>query len=276
MAATVACRDMYTPATSVASVDEIREIEDRALRAWPAIETVDYDGWLLRFADGYTRRANSVNPHHPSILPIAEKLERCEREYRLRGIQPRFRLTPAAHPEGLDRTLEAAGYVAEIPTAVYQMPLAGSWESSGPGEVRISQERSTSWEDAKLAFSAIPPHHHEQLRGIYDRIEPELGYATVSVESEVVAVGAAVVDSGFVGLFGLVTADRHRRNGYGSQLVKRLLAWGAERGASSAYLQVYVPDSPDAVRMYERLGFLWRYDYWYRVPGQELSSPSSP
>ena len=33
----------------------IRLIEELSLNAWPALQTVLYDGWVLRFADGYTR-----------------------------------------------------------------------------------------------------------------------------------------------------------------------------------------------------------------------------
>jgi len=40
----------------------IRHIEELALNAWPALQTLLLDGWVVRFANGYTRRANSVNP----------------------------------------------------------------------------------------------------------------------------------------------------------------------------------------------------------------------
>ena len=40
----------------------IRYLEELALNAWTSIQTVVYDGWLIRFSNGYTKRANSVNP----------------------------------------------------------------------------------------------------------------------------------------------------------------------------------------------------------------------
>ena len=37
-----------------------REIEELTLNAWPPLETLFFDGWILSFSDGYTRRANSI------------------------------------------------------------------------------------------------------------------------------------------------------------------------------------------------------------------------
>ncbi len=42
-------------------VDEVRRLEELAFRGWPALESRDLDGWRLRFSNGYTKRANSIN-----------------------------------------------------------------------------------------------------------------------------------------------------------------------------------------------------------------------
>ena len=44
----------------------IRLIEEHALNAWPPLQTLLLDGWVLRLANGYTRWANSVNPLYAS------------------------------------------------------------------------------------------------------------------------------------------------------------------------------------------------------------------
>ncbi len=75
-----------------------RTIEELTLNAWPALQTVLYDGWLLRFADGYTRRANSVNPIYPSAVPLADKIAACERAYAARDQEA----TPARN-QGIGR-----------------------------------------------------------------------------------------------------------------------------------------------------------------------------
>ena len=43
-------------------IKEILQIEELSINAFPAILTELYDGWILRYSNGYTYRGNSVNP----------------------------------------------------------------------------------------------------------------------------------------------------------------------------------------------------------------------
>ncbi len=60
----------------------IRFIEELSLSALPALETIYLDGWVLRFADNYTRRANSINPLYPGTRTLDENLREAEALYR--------------------------------------------------------------------------------------------------------------------------------------------------------------------------------------------------
>ena len=45
---------------SVLTEDARRALEEAAARAWPPHETLERDGWTLRFSGGGSQRANSV------------------------------------------------------------------------------------------------------------------------------------------------------------------------------------------------------------------------
>src|SRR5687768_17494403 len=94
----------------------IREIEERAAGAWPALATVEVDGWLARFAGGYTRRANSVWPLDEGRRAPEEKVAECERLYAERGQACIFKLTPVQAE--LDALLERRGYTREAESLV--------------------------------------------------------------------------------------------------------------------------------------------------------------
>src|SRR5574341_643135 len=102
----------------------IRLIEELSLNAWPSLQTVHYDGWVLRFADGYTRRANSINPVFSSSLNIDDKIKYCEDLFRTKQRKVVFKMTPQVYPENLDDILARKWYREETPTTVQTLDLA--------------------------------------------------------------------------------------------------------------------------------------------------------
>jgi len=88
----------------------IRTLEELSMNAWPALQTMLYGGWVLRFANGYTRRANSINPIYPSTRGVEKKIAACEEIYRGRNLRVVYKMTRAVFPENLDAILEGKGY----------------------------------------------------------------------------------------------------------------------------------------------------------------------
>jgi N-acetylglutamate synthase len=109
--------------TSVVTSDP-RLLEELTLNAWPALETLLFDGWVLSFSDGYTRRANSIHPLYPSRLPLAAKIAACEAAYAARGQEAVFKLTSSVDDTQLDRALADLGYQLAATTSVQTAQLA--------------------------------------------------------------------------------------------------------------------------------------------------------
>ena len=70
-----------------------RGIEAVAARWWPPAGIVQQGPWRLRFADGFTGRANSVAPLEPvADADLPDRIAAAEACYRDQGLPPRFQV----------------------------------------------------------------------------------------------------------------------------------------------------------------------------------------
>lgn len=245
-----------------------RTIEECCLNAWPGLQQQVLEGWMLRFAGGYTRRANSVQTLHGAEGDVHARLRECEAAYGARGYACTFKITPLARPAGLDAILERAGYRREGETSVQVLdPLPAA--RPHPGCV-LTDALGEDWQRAFARLDGTPRAHLPTRRAILGKIAlPHTAGllrtpGTEGTEGAVAACGRAVAEQAQVGLFDLATDPAHRGRGLAGHLAGHLLAWGARQGATRAYLQVEVDNAP-ALRLYARLGFRELYRYWYRV-----------
>lgn len=241
----------------------ITNIEELSLNAWAALQTVLYDGWIIRFANGYTKRANSVNPLYPSNMHIDEKLQFCENLYREKNLPVVFKMTPAVYPSNLDETLSKSGYQKDSPTSVQTLDLE-ALNLKTPSKTEIRDNLSNEWLENFCAMSAISDLQRETLREILTSIVPHHCFVSLKSDGRVIACGLGVLQSGYIGLFDIVTDKDFRSSGHGQQIVKSILAWGKQNNAKKAYLQVMLDNIP-ALYLYSKIGFIERYQYWYRV-----------
>jgi GNAT superfamily N-acetyltransferase len=241
-------------------------IEQTSLNAWPCLQQLHYDGWILRFANGYTRRANSVNPIYEGTLDVVTKITGCQEIYRRRQLTPVFKISPFAQPAELDDLLADLGYHRNAPTSVQLRALAGvPAPAATPG--RQWSTPTAAWVKAFVHLNRISASQVPALQDILHNIVPETNFTVVQHQHQPVACGLAVLEGSYVGLFDLVTDPAQRQRGFGTELILGLLAWAKERGASTAYLQVMLNNEP-AQKLYAKLGFEELYKYWYRLlPG---------
>ena len=99
---------------------------------------------------------------------------------------------------------------------------------------------------------------------LLDRVQLPSAYACAAVGDAVVAVGRAVVDDGWVGVFGMATRPAARRTGAARSVLASLAQWAEDLGAARMYLQVERDNFP-ALRLYERAGFRVMCGFHYRA-----------
>jgi GNAT superfamily N-acetyltransferase len=241
-----------------------KRIEEVAFNAWPALQQMLYDGWLLRFSNGYSKRGNSINPIYPSTIDVDEKIETCEKMYAERDLPPIFRLSPQSTPPDLDGLLEARNYRKIDPTSVLYLRLQ-ELQLSLEDEAGFNQDSVDGWLTVFHAMRGLDPNAERNHALIVQSIPSRILAAILNVGEEPVACGLGVLERGYFGFFDILTHPKHRGQGYATRLINGMLKWAIQCGAAHAYLQVE-RENIAAQGLYAKFGFQEAYYYWYRIP----------
>ncbi len=215
-------------------------------------------GWLLRFSEGLTRRANSAN----ALAPLTRANPRdCEALYRRVGQPTIFRVLTLLDPS-IDEQLERLGYTSEGESCVLYGDLDG-FETAVDPEVQLLAQPSAEW---FAAMAALQNHTGEQAkiyRGIIGQLAIPAAFAALSAEGEIVAVAYGALHRGLLCYESVITGGRRRRQGYGRRIIMALAVWAKDNGASGACLEVEAANLP-ARALYNSVGLkteLYRYHY---------------
>ena len=213
-----------------------REAQRRALALWPDLETEPLGDWLLRHSTTSTaRRANSVLTMGSSGLE--GDYERVVAFYEARGRRPIAAVLPDSAEDDLFR---------------------------GHGWVLESHDHDTVFKIAGVA-AARRTLSGVSLPGLDVAIVGDDRLVTAEAagdDGRVIVSGVAAYDDDWVGFRTIEVNPAERRRRLGLLVMAELLAWGAERGATTAYLQV-LGDNARAHALYDGLGFVEHHRYRY-------------
>lgn len=244
-----------------------KAIEEITLNTWPAEQSVLLNGWVLRTAAGYTKRANSVNPlygEESSIADLTNQIKLAEQYYKDAGLKPVFKITPYIQPTNLDEALAERGYTVVEPSSVRLLELEGLATPDLRYEIQVQESLTEEWLNAFTKLSALSKDNGSTLTRMLSACLLQQGYILLFNNGVPTACGLGVIQNGYIGLFDIITASDQRRQGMAEQLLLALLHWGKTQGATTAFLQV-VQANTGASALYDKLGFKEIYQYWYRV-----------
>jgi GNAT superfamily N-acetyltransferase len=212
---------------------DIRNLEHAAALAWPGVEQQRLDGWLLRFGRGSTRRANSAVPLD---VPTDTDVSAIIDWYGGHGVAPLI-----SAPDRLFRIPPG------VPIDAETLVMTGDVRMQQPSAVTIAARPDDEW--LRLYRRDVPV---AVLTAVLD------GEVAFAVSGNAAVGRGAVTDSPdgarWVGLSAVHVVEEARRRGLARQLCEALLAWGAQLGATRAYVQV-LADNTAATRLYESMGF---------------------
>ncbi|MGQ7296192.1 GNAT family N-acetyltransferase [Quadrisphaera sp. KR29] len=238
------------------------ELQRTAAEHWRPVEREDLGEWQLRAAGGFTGRANSALAVGDPGCDLGTALQRVRDFYAARDLEA----VVAAPTGALTSELERRGWAVRTPTRVMTAPVPATGEAevrSALAGLRLDDEPDDAWLAGYQGRGPVGPAGRKVLLSADERV-----FASLREDGEVLAVARGSLSRGaggtWLGLSAVETSPAHRRQGLGARMTRALLAWGAQRGATAAFLQVAVANDA-ARRLYEGHGFTQHHEYRYLV-----------
>jgi len=239
----------------------IRAIEELSMNAFPAMDTMYYDGWMIRMSEGKSKRVNSVYSLYPSAIPIEEKVLCCENVFRENRLRRIFKLTEQETCSGLDSFLRGRRYKEAGRTQIKTLSLKNR-EFGTDCDFEYFTDFPKDWYRDLCHAENRKPIDKLLMAEAWKRVVPPQCYISCLINGRRIAFGRGVLDKGFIGIYGVFVDEQYRGRGYGRKITEELLAYGKKKGCDSAYLQVE-DGNHKAIRLYEKIGFSEAYQYWY-------------
>ncbi len=225
-----------------------RAAEEHTRWLWPHLEVEALGEWQLRSDPApvgrLRKRANSCLAFGSPGLPLPAALARVEAFYAARRRDVVVQVPLGGDAGDLESALVDRGWTA-VPGGDAHFMLAS-----------LSRTLRTARRHPVAAEPGAPAVGEPALEESGDQAVVRVGEA---------AVGRAAYHDDWLGLHGLDVDPAYRRRGLATRVVAELLEWGAERGATTAWLHVEVDNSP-AIALYEALGFTRHHACRYLVP----------
>ncbi len=233
------------------------EADRLALPGWRPVESEPLGDWVLRASGGFSSRGNSVLALGDPGTPLPEAVQQVAAWYQARSLAPRAHV----HPTSVEAAaFEAAGWTTYESTLLMLASVSRVLRRLGRAP-RADVQHAVAVDEGWLATDERAARHGAPARQVLEA--GEVTFATLRDETgTVVARGRGAFHADWIGVSSLWTREDVRRTGLGGAVLGSLLEWGAERGATTTYLQVVVSNVA-AQELYEARGYEahHRYDY---------------
>ncbi len=250
--------EVGAPAVDLAKV---QACEERIINCWPALRTLLMGDWVVRFANGYSGRANSASPLRPGAILKAPELDAVEALYREQQRPAIFRLSPLAHAAVAPLLLER-GYRLVVRSTGMIGPLRHGRPIHDPC-IHVARAPTTAWIEGVCALQAPGKRDTATFGAMMNLLAVPAGFFEIVEQGAVVGYGLGTVDRGYLEVSSVILAEASRGLGFGRRLLTAMRHWGAENGAEQVLLQVDVANGrARALYCSQGMRDLYQYDQY--------------
>jgi GNAT superfamily N-acetyltransferase len=246
---------------------QIREIQETFLNSWPSKDYYFLNGWILRFNDGITDRANAVVPLNYYGSNPDKNIKDVEKIYRKINLIPSFMIYDHCKPDNLKSLLLNRGYNVVSPTRVMTSTPDDLINPSLNTEFEYNffDDRVHNFSRFISKFSHWTESEQECISRLTNRIIiPKSKFIIVKNEKNTIACMMGVLTNNFHLYIADVLVDpSFRRKQIASTMFYKLInEWAIQKGVKTIWLQVEV-QNVKAVKLYQKLGMKIAFSYCY-------------
>ncbi len=251
------------------SIKEVKQFQEFLMNAWPAEHYFFLNGWILRFTNGVTYRANSVIPFNYTgkKKQIENDIENVENAYKSFNLPTIFTMHEHFEPEELDEILRNLGYIEQDRTNALLMEVDKLDLShiNKDFTYEFYNERIKDFSSLLAKYTKRDKYQQEIIKEITSRIMvPKKSFVIAKLEGEPIGTLMGVLNPhGYIYIADVFVVPEFRRQKIASSMLKTVIKeWAISNGAKNIWLQVELENN-NAMKLYRNLGMKKIYNYYY-------------
>jgi ribosomal protein S18 acetylase RimI-like enzyme len=251
------------------SKKNVREFQRVLLNSWPAKDYFFLNGWILRFNDGVTSRANSVIPlnYNGNRKMINNDIDIVEKAYLRYKLPPIFTMHDYYKPCWLHKELEERGYqpfsyTCTMGAFLHSLVFNTTNEKFS---YHFYAERTRDFSIFLAKYSKRSIEEQKILKDLTSRIIiPRKCFIVAKHQEKVIGTLMGVLNPyGYLYLADIVVDPEYRREGIANSMINMAInKWTFQNGVNIIWLQVEVDNTP-AINLYRKIGMKKIYNYHY-------------
>ncbi|NHK30057.1 MAG: GNAT family N-acetyltransferase [Asgard group archaeon] len=250
----------------MAKKDLIRLLQEISCNAWPAKKNHILNGWIVRLAEGITRRANSVLPLGYYGNDVQKDVKQVEQIYDQWNLPSVFQIPDYYEPQELLSILEERGYVKEAESLVMSCSVNEISHISQNGSFSYSHKKQESdeWFIALQQFSNASDDRINGVRKIINRISQPKNFFYAKKNGSIIGVALVIFERSHLGIYNMITNPEFRRQGIAKSIIYEIKKWCQDKDIENIYLQVQ-GDNLGAIKLYKSVNLTETFRYRYLI-----------